>query len=330
MSAAPNPSSFHLRPQDVAWADEVSARLRLILATAADEKRADRAVHLESEVRRSLESVAPAERGRYLERLAERFPTDSDRGSLEGASVPVRPASSPAAAAAPAPATPESALDLLLDAWPHCTPDEQAAMRSRLAAAGILDVRPKAAANAGGGEFETLRQRIVLAAGDGLDHARLEALIVQLVEFFVKLDQLVWNTWRALAPRSGLKRDSTLGDLRLQLRRHLKGDAEPSEAQITQQIERARQLMAVLLGSMSQVGRGFVNRYHMRFSPDAVRDLVKAEGGGSLLTGIDTRCWRKYADLAAEINESTIQNDMQEVIVKYVEDLMRGTSRPTN
>jgi hypothetical protein len=146
------------------------------------------------------------------------------------------------------------------------------------------------------------------------------------MEFLSKLDQLAWNTWRTLAPRSTVKRDASLGDLRLQVRRYLKGEAEPTDLQIAQQIERTRQLLAMLLASMSQISRGYAKRHQTRYSPDAIQDLVKMEGGGSW--GLEGKCWRKYTELAGEINEATIQNEMQEVVVKYVEDLMRGTARP--
>ena len=145
------------------------------------------------------------------------------------------------------------------------------------------------------------------------------------MEFLSKLDQLAWNTWRTLAPRSSIKRDTALGDLRLQTRRYLKGESQPSDLQIAQQIERTRQLIAMLLGSISQISRGYAKRHQTRYSPEAIQDLVKMVGSGSW--GFEGKCWRKYSELAGEINEATIQNEMQEVVVKYVEDLMRGTAR---
>jgi hypothetical protein len=78
----------------------------------------------------------------------------------------------------------------------------------------------------------------------------------------------------------------------------------------------------VLLGSISQISRGYVKRFQTRYSPEAVQDLVKMEGGGGW-GGIEPKCWRKYAELASEINEATVQNDMQEVVVKYVEEIVR-------
>ena len=160
-----------------------------------------------------------------------------------------------------------------------------------------------------------------------VDSDRLTRLCAQQEEFLVKLDQLVWNTWKILAPKSALKRDASLGDLRTLVRHYLRGDAEPSDQQMVQQIERTRQLIAVLMGSMSQISRGFAKRYQTRYAPDAVKDLVKLEGGGRLLTSADTRYWRKYSELAAEITEAGIQSDMQDVIVRYVEELMRGAPR---
>ncbi len=184
-----------------------------------------------------------------------------------------------------------------------------------------------AAGDGGDGAFDPgeVRQRFGMGTTDTLAPQRLGRLSIQQMEFLSKLDQLAWNTWRTLAPRSAVKRDNALGDLRLQTRRYLKGEAEPTDLQIAQQIERTRQLIAMLLGSMSQISRGYAKRYQTRFSPEAIQDLVKMEGAGSW--GFEAKCWRKYLELAGEINEVTIQNEMQEVVVKYVEDLMRGTAR---
>jgi hypothetical protein len=339
---------FDLRPADVTWADDVALRLRLILATAADEKRSDRAMHLESEIQRSLETVAPAERTRHIQRLAEKFPTGP---APEQIAPLVKYEGTPSL---PQVSSPQEAVQILIDSWPDCSAREQANLREKLVAAGIVEVAPApvepsavraapvkpapvartpdpaASVGKGGEDFEAVRQKLMLAPADELSTQRLAELSANLIEFLLKLDQLVWNTWRALAPRSPLKRDTALGDIKLQLRRHLKGDETPSGEQISQQIEKARQMIAILLGSISQVGRGFVNRHQMRYAPEAIRDLAKAEGGGGMLVGLETKCWRKYTDLAVEINETTIQNEMQEVVAKYVEDLMRGKKRGNN
>jgi hypothetical protein len=178
--------------------------------------------------------------------------------------------------------------------------------------------------------FAELRQRLGFGGQEPMAAERAERLAAQLVELFLRLDQLAWNTWRALAPRSSHKRDGNLTDLRGFLRKHLRGDGEPAEAPLAQHLERTRQLVASLLGALSQVGRGIVARHQTRHSPEAIRGLVEAEKRQRLFLTRDARCWRKYVELAAEITEATLEVEAQEVVARYVEELMRSHPRPAN
>jgi len=78
-----------------------------------------------------------------------------------------------------------------------------------------------------------------------------------------------------------------------------------------------------LLGSLAVTSRGFVKRYQTRYAPDAVRDIVKMEGGIGPFGG-DGKCWKKYNELAAEINELSIQTDMMETVARFVEDMTKS------
>jgi hypothetical protein len=292
------------------WAEQVAGRLRLIQATYADEPGETRQAYLTEELRSQLGEVSMGKRQTYLDALNERFP--SWQRAAEGAPA--------------APREPES-VDELLQAMvriaPRMTAEERQKCRDTMVELGLVE-----APDAGSAEgYTALRKHLILAPGEAIVATRLEKLIIQQMEFLVKLDQLVWTTWKTLAPKSTVKRDTALGDMRNLVRRYLKGDNEVPDLLVAQQIERTRQLVAIMMGSISQVGRAFTKRYLTRYSPDAVRDLVKMEGGGSVLTGTETKCWRKYAALTEEITEASIQADMQEIIVKYTEDVIRGTPK---
>lgn len=307
------PGSEVMRSED-AWAREVAAALRLILSSGAEETPAQRGKFLEEQVQRSLQQVPPGQRERHLDCLRDYFPV----GLVD---VPAKAADAPAAV----PEVPAAVLALVLAAWSRFTPEQRVELQDQLVAAGVA-----APPGAGGAaDFTEVRQRLGLAPNESVVAPRLGRLAVHELEFLAKLDQLAWNTWKTLAPRASLKRDTALGDVRVLTRRYLKGDAEPTDTQVSQQIERTRQLIASLLGSISQVGRGYAKRHQTRYSPEAIQDLVKMEGGGSgwLGGGLETKCWRKYCELAGEVNEATIQNEMQEVVVKYVEELMRGMAK---
>jgi hypothetical protein len=112
------------------------------------------------------------------------------------------------------------------------------------------------------------------------------------------------------------------------MRRSLTGDAEASVAQIQKQLEATRQLIAGLLAGLGPAGKNFARRYQQRYTPEAIREAVKAEGGGGgMFANAETKFWKKYTELAGEITDATIENDVQEAVVKYAEDLIRGTNR---
>lgn len=293
---------------DILWAQTLARRLRLVLASGADESPEQRQAILEQEVRRELEQKSPARRAVCLARLADYFPwgpSDTAGGHT------LAPAAAPDA---------ETALGWFIESWEKASPEIQETCRARLAEAGVLLV----SAGEEEGDQAGLRQRLALGPKDTVATARLHRLFAMLVDFLVKLEQPAWNTWKTLASRSIVKREAMHGDIRLQLRRYLKGDTEPGDAQMAQQIERTRQLIAVLLSSISQVGRGYAKKYQSRYSPDAVRELVKMEKGGGFLVSNEVRYWKKYCEMSAEIGEVSIQDEMQEVIVRFVEELMRG------
>ena len=127
------------------------------------------------------------------------------------------------------------------------TAEERQRLREKLVECGVVEA---AAAQSVDG-FAAFRKQAMLAPADTIAPARLEKLLIQELEFLAKLDQLAWTTWKMLAPKSALKRDTSLGDFRAVLRRYLKGDAEVNDLQLAQAIERTRQLVAILLGSIS-------------------------------------------------------------------------------
>ena len=136
------------------------------------------------------------------------------------------------------------------------------------------------------------------------------------------LDQLAWNVWRNAAPKSAIRRDTTQGDLRMVTRKALTGDAAITPAQVHKQLEASRLLVAGLLAGLGPAGKNFSRRYTQSYTPDAIREVVRAEGGKS-----DAQFWKKYTELAAQLTETVIEDDVQEAVVKYAEDLIRGSGK---
>jgi len=176
-----------------------------------------------------------------------------------------------------------------------------------------------------GEALTAVRSKLKLDPEDPIDTQQLAKLFAVYAEAMLALDQLAWNVWRNAAPKSPVRRDTAQGDLRTVTRRSLSGDAEAAAAQghVQKQIEASRQLIAGLLAGLGPAGKNFARRFQQRYTPDAVKELVRTEGGGKN----DAQYWKKHTELAAEITETVIEDDVQAAVVKYAEDLMRGASR---
>lgn len=315
MNQSTPPLNTSVLPSEDHWAAEVAARLRLLLAAGADEPLEQRGAHIEEQVRRSLQNVPAAQRARCLERLGDHFPVGQ---------MTVLAAPSGSATGERKPQTPDDVAAMVGDAWARFTPEQKKILRERLVSFGVIE--PGAAAptagSGDGADFSEVKRTFGLAPAESIVPLRLGRLAAMETDFFAKLDQLAWSTWKQVGPQSTLKKDPAAGDFRTQLRRYVKGDAEPTDMQMAQQIERTRQLVSSLIGSLAVTSRGFVKRYQMRYAPDAVRDIVKMEGGIGPFGG-DGKCWKKYNELAAEINELSIQTDMMETVARFVEDMAK-------
>ena len=299
--------------EEILWADALASRLRLLQASCADDAADTRQAFIFEQIERSLQPVAPSKKRAHLEALSARFPTWS---------------SNPTGEAAPAPAadgdTPEIAFSRFLKTIPSLKPDQKLQFQAKLRAAGWTDAPVGALPD---DVHADLLQKLKLPADQTIDVARLGRLSAALIELFITLDQLAWSIWKNLAPKSSLRRDASLGDLRAALARYLAGEPEITAAQITQQLDRSRQLTAGILAAIGPSGRNYARRHMARYSAEAVRDAVRTESGGSLFSSAETKCWKKYSELAAELNEDAIEAEIQEAIVKYAEELMLGSKR---
>ena len=308
MQSAPSPQ---LAEPDI-WAVSFGQRLRFLQANLADETPESRQSYLEDELKRALQPVPSSRRAAYLDALAQRFPT------WDMATVSVD------AAAKVTPQTADEIIAAFLELAPTLSAEQREAIKAKLAAHGLIVISNQPLE---GDALVDLQAKLKMAPDDPIDANRLGKLFAVLADTLATIDQLAWNVWKSAAPKSPIRRDSSFGDLRLQLRRSLSGDAEHSAAQVQQQVERMRQIVAGLLAGLGSAGRNYARRHLQRYSPDAIREAVKLEGGGGMFANAEAKCWKKYTEVAAEITEASIESDVQDAVAKYAEDLIRGTSR---
>jgi hypothetical protein len=311
-SLSPIPEST-VSPSEDQWATAVAANLRLIQAAGADEPADQRKDHIAALVQRSLQSVPAGQRALYLERLGAHFPVGQ---------VVAAPQFISEAAPVSLPQTPDDIAALVSAAWGRFSPEQRRVLRERLTASGVVEQSAPADAT----DFSEVKRSFMLAPNDNVVALRVGRLALMGTDFVTKTDQLTWSTWKQVAPQTILKKDAALGDLRALMRRYVKGDPEITDQQMAQQIDRTRHLVSSMLGALAVTSRGFVKRYQTRYSPDAVKDIVKMEGGLGAF-GNEGKYWRKYVELSSDISEVSIQTDMMESISRFVEDMMK-TKKP--
>jgi hypothetical protein len=285
-------------------------RLKYLQTTLGEEKPEDRQVHLEEELRRALQAVPAEKRGGYLYTLTQELP----EWELAAATA--------IAPAAVARQTPDEIITAFLQLVPNLKGEQRDAVKQKLAAVGM--VLPVSHALEGEA-LTAVQTKLKLDPEDAIDTQQLAKLFAVFAEAMLALDQLAWNVWRNAAPKSPVRRDTTQGDLRTVTRRSLSGGAPAAAAQahVQKQVDASRQLIAGLLAGLGPAGKNFARRFQQRYTPDAVRELVRAEGGAKG----DAQFWKKHTELAAEITETVIEDDVQAAVVKYAEDLMRGAAK---
>ncbi|HKB56510.1 MAG TPA: hypothetical protein VKC51_02880 [Lacunisphaera sp.] len=296
--------------EPAAWAASLVTQLKYLQTNLAEESPENRQVYLEEDLRRALQTVPAARRGSYLYALVQKLP----EWELAAATV--------TAPAAIARQTPDEVVRSFLQLAPQLSGEQRENIKQKLAALGLIAASKQAIE---GEALTGIRTRLKLDPEDAIDTQQVGKLFAVFAEAILALDQLAWNVWRNAAPKSPIRRDTAQGDLRTVTRRSLTGDAESAAAHVLvqKQVEATRQLIAGLLAGLGPAGKNFARRYQQRYTPDAVREVVRAEGGGKG----DAQYWKKHTELAAGITETVIEDDVQAAVVKYAEDLMGGAKR---
>jgi hypothetical protein len=291
-----------------AWASSLGERWKYLQTSLATETAENQQVYMEEELRRALLATPAAQRGAYLEALATRYP------AWELAAVALN---------APAAVTrqkPDEIIAAFLQLVPQLSDAQREGVKQKLAALGLVAT---AATPIEGEALTEVQAKLKLEPEDPIGVQQLGKVFALYVEAMLTLDQLAWNVWRNAAPKSAIRRDTAQGDLRTVTRRALAGDATLPANQVQKQIEASRLLIAGLLAGLGPAGKNFSRRYQQYYAPDAIREVLRAEGGGKS----DAHCWKKYTELATQLSETVIEDDVQEAVVKYAEDLMRSSGK---
>ena len=170
---------------------------------------------------------------------------------------------------------------------------------------------------------KVLKTKLQLTDKDNLDATRLLELTGELISFATSLDQLVWATWKQVAPKSDMKRPTPVQAAPSP--NSPTGDAEVSRTQVAADVDRLRQLTAGLISAIAQAGNLFAQRHVGKFSVANIEAYADKMPG--MLVGKEQKCWRQYKELAATMDVQTIEIEIQNAIAEYTETLIKGRSR---
>ena len=282
----------------------------MLQTSFADDPPVTRAEYLVEEIERSLKGIVENRRREYLDALARRFPGPERVGTAPSDPTP--------AVVEPAKKTVEELAEELLDRADEFTNEGKERLTRRFQAAGLLSARE--------GMLDLppeLRGKLGLNPEQVLDEERLTKLLAALLEMVATLDNLIWNLWKTIAPKSVVQRDP--GDnFRRTIGRYLAGDREVATLQIKQMLEKTRQLLAGLLSAIGPTGESYARHHLETFAPEKIRASVET---GGFLTNVEQKCWRRYVTLAAELNGPAIEKQIVDTIVTYTEEIISGRKR---
>ncbi len=298
-------------PDVTIWAQQVAAKLRYVQADLADTEKEQRQGFLTEEVRRSVKDIVPERRKEYLDALSQCFPQGEGRtvvATVHGVAPDL---------------SPEQLLEKLVKIAPLLPKRKLEEFGIELQKAGYLPLETTALMDAPPPEFMSV---FPLDMDKQVDLQRTFRLLQMFGEFYISMDKVTWNIWRAIAPKSSLRKDqSPLSDISKLGARYLAGDPEVSVEQIKQTTGRLRQLLAGILTAIGPAGRSFAQKHLARFGPEAIKDAANQESG--FFSSVEQKCWRKYSELTRNLNADEIEGELQEAIARYAENLMRGTGR---
>ena len=293
--------------EEALWATALAGRLRLVQANSVEQPPATRQEFLAEEIERALKDVPPSRRKGCLEALGEHFPAWQ---------VAPLPEAANGAKADIVEDTPERRFESFLQAVPQLTPEQKKAFAQKLVQAGLAVSESRSGPVEAPAELQKL---LNLQAGQAVEGDRAIKLLSELAQLVFTLDPLVWNSWKQMAPRSSIRKES---DAKVLSAKYLAADGEISPAQLKQLLDQTRKLIVGLLMAMGGAGRKYAETYLERFSPETIRSQAELMKGWA---AVEKKCWDRYVEVHREFaTEQVIEKEIQEAVVKFAEEVMRG------
>ena len=297
-------------PQRSVSVDATANRLRLIQIEFADASEKERKKHLSDAIEQSLKTIHPQRRREYLGQLETRFPTWDIR--VEGAS----PSAEPSGSIEPPPEINDWTflLQHLLRVAEDLSEDERQTLVDRLAEAGLV---PPGQAEWPRSAEKELRSKLRIDERQPLVPERVLQLAGMLTEFARGLES-VWNTWKKIGPTSRFKKSA---GLQKAIADFVTGGQDMTRGYVKPDLDRLRQLIAGITNAVALFGRQIAEKYLAELSPDSVKSAARPRGA---LECKPAPWWEKYEELAWGPTADTIQRDMENLVAKNTEIIIKG------
>ncbi len=300
-------------PDVMRLASRTANRLRLVQVDFADQGEQTRRDYLDEEIRRAVGSLSPDQRGPFLLELQSRFPTwdrqvdvDSDSSAqADRSGVDDRELKDVS-----------FLVSRLIDLAPEINAAQRSALQERLVAEKLI-VMPRGAFPEA--QVNALRTKLQLGAAESFDPGHVLELLEGLLEFVNSLDQLVWNTWKTIAPQSAIRRPGAIQKIAAKF---ATGDPNTARSQVIHDLGRLRRLVASLVAAIGQTGK-FAAEHLARLAPAEIESIVRSEGTG-ILGNAKAKCWSKYVELVGGIDDAKLEQEIFQAVAGYCERLMEG------
>lgn len=291
-------------------AEAIASRVRLIQVDFADDTPEKRQAFLADEIERALGDQTPARRRALLSELLERFPTwnaqmlSSEASGAGGDEI----ANSGVSAL----------LDRLIELAPNMTSEDRLTVTTRLEEAGVITRQTR-----DGWSLNTedaVTDKLGFDKNVPLDPERVLQLFAEQSALITQLEKIVQATWRELSPRGGtIKADS---DLAKMFERFATGDDDISRSQVSDELERTRQLTAAMIAAIGRLGRVLAENLSKQYSPAVLEQAARQDKRWH--EGVEIAAWRLFKERAEGLDETELDREVRRLLVEYTESVARG------
>jgi len=293
-------------------------RLRMIQVDFADDSDQTRREYLYEEIERALKAVLPDERTEFLEGLRSKFPTVGDFGAqpmFQGYETKER-----STMGRDMLDDPKSLVQLLVKIFSTLPTNGRESVIRGLQEGGIGLQGSQDYSEELLGQLQNILQPDDAA---GLQPGRVTALAAVLTDFVIKLEPLVWSTWRKLSPHSSIRPSGNIKDT---MKKFTGAGGDVMQEQVCDKLKELHQIITAMITAVGRAGDQFAKHHLSKLSPSEISALVRLERKGVLVSH-EVKCWRKYQELASELTEASIEAQIREAIVDCVKSLMKVSRR---